>query len=240
MHTPDDGFHEIQLNGKQLVFLFMAATVVSVVIFLCGVLVGRGVRAEQSSAAETAALAEVPTADVHPPASPAAPLPESDPTVAQAPPAVDELSYFDRLENPQTPKEELKPQPRREEPRVQVAKPLPTVAPAREAAPARVAVATVSRQPAPPPAQRASAPAPATAGGSGYAVQLAALNSRGEADALARRLSSKGYSAYVLAPGGGAPAVFRVRVGTFDTRREAEGVADRLQKEEQFKPWVTR
>ena len=32
--THDDGFHEIQLNGKQLVFLFMAATVVSVVIFL--------------------------------------------------------------------------------------------------------------------------------------------------------------------------------------------------------------
>ena len=36
MHN-DEGFREIQLNGKQLVFLFMAATVVSVVIFLCGV-----------------------------------------------------------------------------------------------------------------------------------------------------------------------------------------------------------
>ena len=40
----DDGFHEIQLSGKQLVFLFMATTVVSIVIFLCGVLVGRGVQ----------------------------------------------------------------------------------------------------------------------------------------------------------------------------------------------------
>ena len=47
-HVQDDAFHEIQLNGKQLVFLFMAATVVSVVIFLCGVLVGRGVRAERA------------------------------------------------------------------------------------------------------------------------------------------------------------------------------------------------
>ena len=46
----DDGFHEIQLSGKQLVFLFMATTVVSVVIFLCGVLVGRGVRGEVLSA----------------------------------------------------------------------------------------------------------------------------------------------------------------------------------------------
>ena len=48
----DDGFHEIQLNGKQLVFLFMAATVVSVVIFLCGVMVGRGVRADRPAGAE--------------------------------------------------------------------------------------------------------------------------------------------------------------------------------------------
>ena len=55
----DDGFHEIQLNGKQLVFLFMAATVVSVVIFLCGVLVGRGVRAERG----VVAMADVPPAD---------------------------------------------------------------------------------------------------------------------------------------------------------------------------------
>jgi cell division septation protein DedD len=71
-------------------------------------------------------------------------------------------------------------------------------------------------------------------------VQLAALNSRGEADAMARRLTSKGYAAYVVAPPGGTPAVFRVRVGTFDTRREAETVAARLQREEQFKPWITR
>ena len=48
-HAQDDGFHEIQLNGKQLVFVFMAATVVSVVIFLCGVLVGRGVRVDRNA-----------------------------------------------------------------------------------------------------------------------------------------------------------------------------------------------
>jgi hypothetical protein len=31
-----------------------------------------------------------------------------------------------------------------------------------------------------------------------------------------------------------------VRVGKFTTRREAETVAAKLQKEEQFRPWVTR
>jgi len=44
----------------------------------------------------------------------------------------------------------------------------------------------------------------------------------------------------VLTPPDGTPSVFRVRVGKFNTRREAESVAARLQKEEQFKPWVTR
>jgi cell division septation protein DedD len=73
-----------------------------------------------------------------------------------------------------------------------------------------------------------------------YAVQVAALNVRSEADAMAKRLSSKGYAAYVVEPPNGNPAVFRVRIGSYKTRREAEAMAARLQKEEQFKPWVTR
>ena len=35
--SADDGFHEIQLSGKQLVFLFIVTTTVIVVVFLCGV-----------------------------------------------------------------------------------------------------------------------------------------------------------------------------------------------------------
>jgi cell division septation protein DedD len=66
------------------------------------------------------------------------------------------------------------------------------------------------------------------------------VNVRSEADAIARRLSSKGYAAYVLSPATGAPSVYRVRVGKFPTRREAETIAAKLQTEEQFKPWVTR
>jgi cell division protein FtsN len=34
--------------------------------------------------------------------------------------------------------------------------------------------------------------------------------------------------------------IYRVRVGKFKDRREADTVAARLQKEEQFKPWVVR
>ena len=93
-HTTEDGFHEIQLNGKQLVFLFMAATVVSVVIFLCGVLVGRGVRAERT-VAQSAALNDAPAPDILPSAPAAAPpaiQAGADPRDAAPPAPVDEKS----------------------------------------------------------------------------------------------------------------------------------------------------
>src|SRR3954470_14047086 len=60
----DDGFHEIQLSGKQLVFLFMATTIVAVVIFLCGVQVGRGVRTERPADTGEPVAAAVPQAAI--------------------------------------------------------------------------------------------------------------------------------------------------------------------------------
>ncbi|MCA1583552.1 MAG: SPOR domain-containing protein, partial [Acidobacteria bacterium] len=76
--------------------------------------------------------------------------------------------------------------------------------------------------------------------GTGFAIQVAALRERSEADAVVRRLSGKGYSAYVVAPAAGTASVYRVRVGKFKERREADSIAARLQKEEQFKPWIVR
>ena len=220
--TPDDGFHEIQLNGKQLVFLFMAATVVSVVIFLCGVLVGRGVRSERQAALNDAAPASIePTPQ--PAVAEKAPA-GSDPTAAATPPpTVDDLSYFNRLEKQTQPPEELKAAaaPRREAP-----KPEPAAATVANAKPA----ATVDK----------SVDKPAAPAGDGYVIQVAAMPEHGVADAMAKRLSSKGYSAFVMMADGAKPAMYRVRIGKFKTKREAETVAARLQKEEQFKPWITR
>ena len=51
---------------------------------------------------------------------------------------------------------------------------------------------------------------------------------------------AKGYPAFVMAPTPGAARFYRVRVGTFKDRREAETVASRLEQQEQFKPWITR
>ena len=260
----DDSFHEIQLNGKQLVFLFMAATVVSVVIFLCGVLVGRGVRVERAITVESS-VASV-AAETPPPASTPAPPPESDPTRAAAPaPTAEELSAFGKLEK-QTPAAEppttaaaappapppapakavVKPAEKpvvkpAEKPAVKTAEPVvktaekPVEKPIEK--PADTPLATIGAKPTPVQEPQVAASEP---NGEGFAVQIAALNIRSEAEAIAKRLTSKGYSAYVLTPVSGTPSVFRVRVGKFPTRREAESIAAKLQKEEQFKPWVTR
>ena len=108
-NSPGRGFHEIQLNGKQLVFLFMAATVVSVVIFLCGVLVGRGVRLELTTSSRTHRPQRAETTPTQPPTPPPVPAAGSDPTTVPPPPAADELSYFNRLEKSNAAPEQLKP-----------------------------------------------------------------------------------------------------------------------------------
>jgi len=236
----DDGFHEIQLNGKQLVFLFMAATVVSVVIFLCGVLVGRGVKVERAEApaadsSSAGVLPESPPAIA--PASAPAPAPAAavaQSTAAAPPvPAEDDFTYPKVLDDKNA-KETLKP------PSAAVPPPAPAAAaktqPLRQA-PVAAAPKEVKAPAAAPPA---ATTVPAVAHADGYAIQVAALRTPGEADTIAKRLVSKGYDAYVLTPPGGTPNVYRVRVGSFKTRRDAEPVAAKLQQEEQFKPWITR
>jgi cell division protein FtsN len=216
----DQGVREIQLNGKQLVFMFMTATVAAVVIFLCGVMVGRGVNTTRASA--VAAVATEPAVD---PTSTAQPQQTSSSDAASAEPVssqedLKELTYAKRLEAPEPPPE-------------------PAVEPV--SAPPVPAIAVQPKVEKPPVVAPASKTVDASEPkGAGFVVQVASLKSRGEADAIAKRLSSKGFPSFVTTPGSSGPKVFRVRVGKYADRREAETVARKLEKEEQFKPWITR
>jgi cell division septation protein DedD len=241
-HSHDDAFHEIQLNGKQLVFLFMAATVVSVVIFLCGVLVGRGVRAEVGAQSAAAALDEEPTASaIEPaPATPGTPMSTAAPRVPSEAPAPEPSGSVpsddlrpDTAPRPEAGAASAPARRERAEDSPSVPPPAPAPAETRLEAPPQPA-------PKPVPTTAAVAPRPATAAGQGWVVQVAALNERGEADVIAKRLIAKGYDAFVVTPTSGNPAVYRVRVGTFGTKREADAVGAKLKKEEKVDPWVTR
>ena len=232
----DEGVHEIQLNGKQLVFMFMAVTVVAVVIFLCGVMVGRGVRAPRATELADAAIETPldPTASV-------ATAPSSTAVSAAPDPTQDPTLTSGRVNATTPPPEPLK------EP-VQIVQEVRATAPAKTTAveppPAAPAVktaaapvkATVPKTPAP----KTPKPAAVSESGEGFVVQVAAVKERSEADTIAKRLSSKGFPSFVSSPSAGAARVYRVRVGKYRDRSDAETVARRLEKEEQFKPWITR
>jgi cell division septation protein DedD len=209
----EDGFHEIQLSGKQIVFLFMATTVVLVSIFLCGVMVGRGVRAQQIDEPLDVVATNGATAPAEAAGAPEEPLPPTkdlpnayDPILrgGDKPPAEPSLK-----QRPDPPQSVSAPPP-----------PPATAKPIDEPRP-DVSVPTAGR-----PGQ--------------WVIQLTAVKNRASATQIVKRLIDKGHPAYLQNPAPRDPmAIYRVRVGGFKDRREAESLAQRLQKEEQFSPVVT-
>ena len=227
--APDDGFHEIQLSGKQLVFLFMATTVVSVVIFLCGVLVGRGVRGEPLSADGAAPPISTggPNASANPPAPP-------PPIVDGAAPANKGLSYTDRLGSDKPVDEKLKE---------------PSAVAAARRRSFGAADTAAGRGPGSSEGGTGNTEEGEGACPCGYCQaegrRLGRAGRRADrprrGHAVVRRLSSKGYPAFLVQPQSGAAVQnYKVQVGRFEDRSEAEVVAGRLKKEEQFQPWILR
>jgi cell division septation protein DedD len=225
----DEAFHEIHLSGKQLVFLFMATTVVSVIIFLLGVFVGRGVPAErqvqdQFSDPAATAVASAPTpapVTASTPAPAPAPVADAGPPAAEppVPPAeTEELSYKKRLEGRAGAPERLKP------------------APTQTALAARAAASSSAPASAVPASQQTVI---GTAQPGTWVVQVHVLRDRTVAMRIVQRLIAKNYPAFLVAAG--PPAnTFKVQVGRFKDRDAALKAVERLKREEQFNSWITQ
>jgi cell division septation protein DedD len=228
--TADDGFHEIQLSGKQLVFLFLVTTTIIVVVFLCGVKVGRGARAAQAETPDQMVAAGTPGTQPVPDTGPPASGPQAAGPPAAEPPAPaaetpDALSYHERLKGAAPREETLKPKAE--------ARPEPAPEPAPKPTP------PASAQASAPVAESAGVP---TAGRPGtWAVQVIATRDRDMATSIVKRLAGRGYPAFLVVPPAGAgPAYYKVHVGRYTDRGEAEQVSLRIKKEEQFQSWITR
>ena len=264
----DDGFHEIQLNGKQLVFLGMATTLVSVVIFLCGVLVGRGVKPLDTVAQAAGPQAfdtPVTTASVAPgtiatpapgPASGGSGTVAAGAAVADAAaaegteptPLGDEadtpapIAEVAAAATPPAPPKTMAPVESKAPPKVapkETAKPKTAPVQATAVPPAAPKPAPVAAARPTPVPVAVTATAPAASNGK-IAVQVGAFKTRNEADALAKRLSGRGYAVYVMAPTSDGKNVFRVRVGNYATADEAQRISVKLTSQEKLKPWITR
>jgi len=212
----DDGaYYEVQLNNKQLVFFFMAALAIAVVVFLCGVMVGRGVRdATLAVAQNDIAAGTLPKATSASRATTAAARPE--------------LDYTPRLESDEVQKSL---EPMRSTSPENAASPTP-----REVASAPRASAPETAPPPPPPAPRRASTLGADSGP--FTIQVVALKTEDAAQSLLSRLKGKNYRAYLEA--GSDAGLHRVRVGRFATRAEAETVAAKLRDEEKFRPYITQ
>ena len=231
--THDDAFREIQLSGKQLVFLFMAVIVIAVVIFLSGVQVGRGVHGRARRVARrhgsgcrdarvrSAAASRVGDVGIERLAGHGGR--ETELRRAAGRRGAARRHRCKRSDAPPAPAE-----------RHDAATPKPEAPPPAE--PARPLRPLLRRpgQPRRPSRPAPNLPAPASRSRSPRSASVK------RPTRIVKRLAGKGYPAYVLAPDKARPPIFRVRVGKFKERREADTVAARLQKEEQFKPWVVR
>jgi cell division septation protein DedD len=219
----DQGFHEVHLSGKQLVFLFMSAVVVMVVVFLLGVNVGRGVRGAMG---DTEVLAQ---------SDPAVPPDAAPPGAEPAKPAQPELSYHDMLLGATAPADKggagAEKTPPSEAP--------PPIA---EAPPAQAPVPTPAATPAPASTPAAPVQAPATApkpSGSEWFLQTGAYSTQAVADGEVAKLTQLKFPAFVLPPDRSGTGLFHVRVGPYGDRAEADRVSSRLTRQG-FKSSITR
>jgi DedD protein len=213
----DQDFHEIQLSGKQLLFGFISAVVLLVVIFLLGVSVGRGVRTDEAGAAQAAAAAPSDTVVSATPPPATTPQPGDlnyQQVLKGAPPPV---STPPDVQPPASP-----PSAAANPPASGAGDPQkPSPAPATPPGDAGKAAATA--QSTPPPATDKK-PAP-PAGGAWYA-QLGAYGTERAAESVMKDATAKGFKPTVSPYG----QFFRVRIGPFATQAEAEREKARLAK----------
>ena len=224
----DQGYHEIQLSGKQLVFLFMCAVVLTVVVFLFGVSVGRGanVSSVQAATPPPATTDTVVPADTPPPPTQTSPK---------------ELSYADVLAGGDSSKA-APPAPAAEPPPVATTEPAP--APKAEPAPAKTEPVPPAPQKQAPlqaaPAPAAKTPAKTAPALNGFYVQVGAFAGIEVASQQVTKLQAKGYPAYVFTEPEGTPGPrYKVRVGPYSARPQAEETRRNLVKEG-YNPFIQR
>lgn len=115
--------------------------------------------------------------------------------------------------------------------------------PIRESAEPLTAPPLASPKPAEKSARVSASPKsqPATAaGGQGYTIQVSASGTQAEAQKIVTVLKTTGYPAFLLRPEGGGKSgeLYRVQVGPYASRGEAEKVRDKLAQSGFKKPFI--
>ena len=158
------------------------------------------------------------------------PVPEQQPLPQEPVPTDEELAHPSQpTVNQQPPSMPIAPAPAKPVASAPAAKAAPSPAPAKQAS-----------APAEAPASAASAAEPNRVDANGlsitWAVQVASLSNRANADNLQKTLRTQGYNAYIRTSDG----VNRVFVGPLIERAEADRLRDQLDKQQKLKGIVVR
>jgi len=120
------------------------------------------------------------------------------------------------------------------------ASPAPTPSPGLhlfEDAPEAGATAAAAGDAARKPAGKGK-PAPRVAASGAFWVQALSAGSEKEARGRLDRLAARGFSGTVSSVSGRSGKIYRVRIGPYGSRAEADKVAARLKSTEKLRPWV--
>jgi cell division septation protein DedD len=195
-------------SARYLVLIFLVLVAMCGVFFSAGFIVGRNERSLHSAPpTEVVTTPGVVPPTVNPPPDTTAAAPGTNPA---APNTVPES-------------EVIPPGPE--------AAPGPAVGKPPEAAPP-------APQPTPKADQPETAPPPADMG-KGITLQVLAMHTKQDAESVVTVLKGKGYPVFLLTPENAHAddSLYRVLVGPFKTRDEAEKARDRL-KDDGFKPFI--
>jgi len=93
----------------------------------------------------------------------------------------------------------------------------------------------------PAPTESPAAPARPSASPAGlWSVQVAAFKTQAQADALQKQLKRAGFDAYVAAASGSEGQTnYRVRIGTFKSKAEAQRIAEQVRGERSLAAFIT-
>lgn len=216
----EPSYYEIALTSRQVLVAFVLLLTCMLVAFFSGVWIGRGgsegrppVQAAVAQAGGEPPIAEFKffSEDRRAGAPPATPV---------APPAV----------------ATLEPHPGRtlaEDVGATAVAPLPTLVPEPTAVPVATAAAPVARptvepaRPTPPPTAEAAAPATAS---TGFFVQVISSREEGKAKRYQQDLIRRGFKAFISPVLRDGQKFYRVRIGPYPRREQAQSVVEKVRR----------
>jgi cell division protein FtsN len=252
----EKSYYEIQLDNKQLILVFLAGVTVCVLVFILGVMVGKGRKeAEFASISKTEQKVVRPEPDLTPPQEiqemkPSAKKQEAkkeDLKQAKSESTQEDPAYYELDTDKEKPLEKEPIKEKKDETTI-ASKDTDKKTTDKKAETAKAEkpktetpkdeIAKAEPQPKAESTEEDIVPEPTLKDGGKYTVQVMATSSKSKAEQQLSTLQANGYTAFMKEEKAGDASVFKVRVGRFSDKDAAKKIATKLKQELRLESWV--